>query len=275
MARIAELTYYPVKGCAGVPAQEAALTDAGLAHDRSFMVVAADGTFRSQRGEPRLARVRPGMTAGGERLTLRAPGREAVSVDVDTHGPRREVMLFRKPFTGVDQGEEAAGWLSDFLGEPSRLVRVPHGHDRVTGGRTPGTAGYADGHAVLMASRPSLAALNARLAARGCDPLPMNRFRPNLVVDGWDEPHSEDRARQVTVGDAQLGYAALAIRCAVTTVDQAEGVKSGPEPLRTLAGYRRAAAGGVAFGAKFAVLRPGKLSVGDEVSVGAWADSEL
>jgi uncharacterized protein YcbX len=152
---------------------------------------------------------------------------------------------------------------------------VPPEHDRVTTGQTPGTAGYADGHAVLMASRASLDALNARLAARGCGPLPMNRFRPNLVVDGWDEPHSEDRVRQVTVGDAQLGYAKLAIRCAVTTVDQAEGVKYGPEPLRTLADYRRAAAGGVAFGAKFAVLRPGKLSVGDEVAVSAWADSEL
>ncbi|HET6636053.1 MAG TPA: MOSC N-terminal beta barrel domain-containing protein [Streptomyces sp.] len=275
MARIAELTYYPVKGCAGVPAQEAALTDAGLAHDRSFMVVDADGTFRSQRGEPRLARVRPEVTDGGERITLRAPGMEAVGLDVEVTGPRHDVTMFGRAFTGIDQGEEAAGWLSDFLGEPSRLMRVPPEHDRVTTGQTPGTAGYADGHAVLMASRASLDALNARLAARGCGPLPMNRFRPNLVVDGWDEPHSEDRVRQVTVGDAQLGYAKLAIRCAVTTVDQAEGVKYGPEPLRTLADYRRAAAGGVAFGAKFAVLRPGKLSVGDEVAVSAWADSEL
>lgn len=275
MVQIAELTSYPVKGCAGVPAQEAALTAAGLAHDRGFMVVDAEGSFRSQRGEPRLARVRPEVTADGTRLTLRAPGLEPVAVEVDADGPRRDVRLFGRPFTGIDQGEDAAGWLSEFLGAPSRLVRVPPGHDRVTDGRTPGTAGYADGHAVLLASRASLDALNARLAEQGGHALPMNRFRPNIVVEGWDEPHTEDRARRVTAGDAELGYAKLAIRCAVTTVDQADGVRRGPEPLRTLAGYRRAAAGGVAFGAKFAVLRPGKLSVGDEVGVGAWEDSEL
>jgi uncharacterized protein YcbX len=275
MARITELTYYPVKGCAGVTAQEAELTEAGLAHDRVLMVVDEDGVFRSQRDEPRLARVRPRVTEGGERITLRAPGLEAVGADVDTTGPRRAVTMFGRPFTGIDQGGELAAWLSDFLGAPSRLVRVPPEHDRVTGGQTPGTAGFADSAAVLMASPASLRALNERLAARGCDPLPMDRFRPNIVVDGWDEPHTEDRVRRAAAGDAELGFAKLAIRCAVTTVDQAEGVRTGPEPLRTLAEYRRAASGGVAFGARFAVLRPGKLSVGDEVAVGAWAAPEL
>jgi MOSC domain-containing protein len=275
MVRITELTYYPVKGCAGVPAQEATLTEAGLAHDRTFMIVDGDGVFRSQRGEPRLALVRAEVTQDGARLTLRAPGREAVEVEVDTAGPPRDVTMFHRPLTGVDQGEEAAGWLSELLGAPSRLVRVPPGHDRVTTGHTPGTAGYADSTAVLLASRPSLDALNDRLAERESGPLPMDRFRANIVVDGWDEPYAEDRLRQVTVGDARLGYAKPAIRCAVTTIDQATGVKSGPEPLRTLAGYRRAAAGGVAFGVRFAVLRPGKLSVGDEVTVDAWGDSEL
>jgi uncharacterized protein YcbX len=276
MARITELTYYPVKGCAGVPADEAALTETGLAHDRSFMIVDADGVFRSQRGEPGLARIRPDVTHEGRRLTLRAPGHEAVTVDVDASGPRRDVTMFRRHYTGIDQGGTVAGWLTDVLGRPSRLVRVPPEHDRVTDGLTPGTAGYADGHALLMLSRPSQDALNERLAAQGHDRLPADRFRPNIVVDGWDgEPHAEDRVRQLTVGDARLGYAELAIRCVVTTVDQATGVKQGPEPLRTLAGYRIAAAGGVAFGVKLAVLRPGKLSVGDEVTVDAWGDSEL
>jgi uncharacterized protein YcbX len=276
MARIAELTYYPVKGCAGVPAQQAELTEAGLAHDRSFMVVDSEGACRTQRGAPQLALIRPEMSGDGTRLTLRTDGRAAVDVDVDTSGPRRGLTMFKRPFTGIDQGEDAAGWLSDVLGKPSRLVRVPPEHDRITDGRIPGTAGFADGHALLMLSRPSQDALNARLTAQGHERLPVDRFRPNLLVDGWDdEPHAEDRVREVTVGDARLGYAKLAIRCVVTTVDQARGVKQGPEPLRTLAGYRIAAAGGVAFGVKCAVLRPGKLSVGDEVTVDAWGDSEL
>jgi uncharacterized protein YcbX len=94
-------------------------------------------------------------------------------------------------------------------------------------------------------------------------------------IGGWAEPHAEDRAHRITIGDTELGYAKLATRCSVTMIDQSSGTKAGPEPLRALAGYRRAAQGGVAFGAKFAVLRPGKVSVGDEVVVGRWGESEL
>lgn len=103
----------------------------------------------------------------------------------------------------------------------------------------------------------------------------MNRFRPDIVVGGWAEPHVEDRARQVATGDVVLGYAKLAIRRAVTTVDQETGERAGPEPLRTRAGYRRASAGGVAFGAKFTVVRPRKFSVGDQVLVDLWGGSDL
>ncbi|TDC24275.1 MOSC domain-containing protein [Streptomyces sp. 8K308] len=275
MAQVTELSYYPVKGCAGVTVAEARLTPAGLAHDRSFMVVGATGRFRSQRRDPRMALIRPAISDDGARLTLTAPGHGAVGVDVDTEGDRRGVEMFGRAYRGIDQGDAVAEWLSDVLGAASRLVRVPPEHDRVTTGSTPGTAGYADGTALLLASRASLRLLDRRLAERGAPPLPMNRFRANIVVDGWDEPHTEDRARRITIGDTDLGYAKIAIRCAVTMVDQGSGRKAGPEPLRTLAGYRRATGGGVAFGAKFAVLRTGRLAVGDEVAVSEWGASEL
>ncbi|MDB1088097.1 MOSC N-terminal beta barrel domain-containing protein [Streptomyces sp. ACA25] len=275
MAAIAELTYYPVKGCAGTAVRDAVLTPAGLAHDRSFMVVGENGVFRSQRQDPLMARIRPEVSADGEQLTLAAPGTGAVTLQVDTSAPRREVELFKKQYRGVDQGEQAAAWLSDVLGAPSRLMRVPPEHERVSGGLTPGTVGYADSCAVLVASLASLAGLNERIAEGGSGPLPVDRFRPNIVVSGWAEPHTEDRVRRMTIGDTELGYSKIAIRCAVTTIDQRSGTRSGPEPLRTLAGYRRAAAGGVAFGAKFAVTRTGKLSVGDEITVTAWGDSGL
>ncbi|MFF9349563.1 MOSC domain-containing protein [Streptomyces sp. NPDC014734] len=275
MARIAALSYYPVKGCAGVSTNGATLTPAGLAHDRSFMVTGVDGVFRSQRRDPRLAVISPDIGADGGRLVLRCPGTSPLAIDVDVSGARRDVDLFGDPFKGIDQGDEAAGWLSEILGTPSRLMRVPPEHDRVTDGRTPGTSGYADSCAVHILSVATLDLLNERTARRGGAPLPMDRFRPNIVVDGWDEPHTEDRVRHLALGEAELGYAKPAIRCAVTMVDQDTGAKAGPEPLRTLAGYRRAAQGGVAFGAKFAVLRPGKLSVGDEVVVGSWGEPEL
>lgn len=276
MARVVELLSYPIKGCAGMATHTAVLTPAGLAHDRSFMVISEEGVFRSQRRDPRLALIRPEVSSDGLRLTLHAPGGPApVGVDVDTSGRPRDVELFGAPFRGIDQGDEAAAWLSDVLGAPSRLVRVPADHARVTDGRTPGTSGYADSCAVHLLSRSSLALLNERLGERGTPPLPMDRFRPNVVVDGWDAPHTEDRAHRIVVGDTELGYAKLAIRCAVAMVDQRSGTKAGPEPLRTLATYRRAAEGGVAFGTKYAVLRSGKLSVGDDARVTSWGESEL
>ncbi|WP_030861270.1 MOSC domain-containing protein [Streptomyces sp. NRRL S-37] len=275
MASVVELTYYPVKGCAGTSVREAPLTPAGLAHDRGFMVVDEEGMGRTQRRDPQLALIRPTVSADGGRLTLQAPEFDTLELRVDTAAARRKVDLFGTVHQGIDQGDTAAEWFTEVLGVPSRLVRVPPEHDRVTDGRTPGTSAYADSCALHVLSRATLGLLNRKLAERGVPPLPMNRFRPNIVVDGWDEPHTEDRAHRIRIGDTELGYAKLAIRCAVTMVEQETGAKAGPEPLRTLAGYRRATEGGVAYGTKYAVLRTGTLSVGNAVDVLSWGDSEL
>ncbi|MFG3253385.1 MOSC domain-containing protein [Streptomyces sp. NPDC048172] len=271
---VAELITYPVKGCAGVAEREVPLGPAGLAHDRAFMVTDEDGVYRTQRHHPALALIRPEIAADGAVLTLDARGAGPVKVEVDTESPARPVDLFGAPFRGIDQGDEAAAWLSEFLGTPSRLVRVPPDHDRVTDGLTPGTSGFADSGAVHLLSRASLDGLNARIEAAGRAPLPMARFRPNIVVDGWPEPHREDGIRRATVAGTELAYAKPAIRCAVTLVDQEAGAKAGPEPLRTLAAYRRnpkEAGGGVTFGTKFSVLRGGTLRVGDTLTVTEWA----
>ncbi|WP_078849371.1 MOSC domain-containing protein [Streptomyces sp. NRRL F-5126] len=291
MAGVVELVCYPVKGCAGMSLADAHLTTAGLAHDRSFMVVSEAGVYRTQRHHPRLALVRPSVAPDGGILTLDSAGAAGccgkLSVDVTTDAPRRDVDLFGTRYRGIDQGGEAAAWLSEFLGVSSRLVRVPPEHDRVTDGLTPGRTGYADSSAVHLVASSSLDLLNRRMAERGAPGLAMDRFRPNIVVgagpaeslgDGsrdWAAvPHAEDSARRIAVGAAELGYTKAAVRCAVTLVDQEAGERQGPEPLRTLAGYRRTAGGGVVFGVKFSVVRPGKLSVGDEVRVQEWDESE-
>ncbi len=273
MATVVELISYPVKGCAGTPAASAELTQAGLAHDRSFMVVGEDGVFRSQRTDPALAVIRPEVGAKGTELTLSAPGIAPLTCEIDYgtgSAARVGVEMFGAPYRAVDQGEAAAGWLSEVLGARSRLVRVPPEHDRVTDGHTPGTSGFADSSPVHVLSLASLDDLNARITAAGRAPVAMERFRPNIVVDGWREPQTEDRARRVTIGDCELGFAKLAVRCAVTLVDQRTGTKAGPEPLRTLASYRRVPEGGVAFGSKFSVLRTGRPAVGEAFNVTAW-----
>lgn len=276
MGTIAELITYPIKGCAGTAVRTGMITPAGLTHDRAFMVVGADGTFRSQRRDPGLSVIRPELDATGARMTLHAPDTASLRIDVDPGGPRLDITMFNNPYVGIDQGDAAAGWLSEVMRAPSRLVRVPRDHARVTTGVHDGTCGFADSGAVLLLSAGSLAGLNERLLARGVEPLPMNRFRPNVVVSG--APHVEDLGRRIAVGGdagAVLGYQKLCIRCAVTLVDQEAGRRAGPEPLRTLADYRRAAAGGVAFGSKYSVLRPGRLAVGDELRVTEWGPSEV
>jgi len=226
-ARLTEITYYPVKGCAGTTLTEAALTPTGLPHDRAYAIADEKGELRWQGGDPRMALISPESSDG--EVTLRAPGRDPVRADSpDVHT-----------------------WLTEFLGVPSTLVRPRAGN----------------AHRLHVVSRASLDALNRRLAARGVGPLPMNRFRPNLVVDGWDDAHAEDRAARLAVAGAELAFTEETIRCAITMVDQRTGRRAGPEPLRTLADYRRTDAGGIAFGAYFQVRRAGRIAVGDEVAV--------
>lgn len=249
-------------------------TPAGLPHDRAFMVVDAEGVFRSQRGSPRLALIRPGVEDDGAHLLLQAPGTAPARIQVRAEGPRTGVTMHGRPFDAVDQGEEAARWLTAVLGEPSRLVRVAPGHDRVVDGHFTGTSAFADSSSALVLSLSSLDLLNAQLAEAGAPALPMDRFRPNIVVSGWPEPHTEDGVLTMRIGGTGLGFSKPCKRCAVTTVDQETGEKAGPEPLRTLASYRRWAEGGVVFGAKFAVLESGPIAVGDEVEVDEWAGPE-
>ncbi|MGW2176545.1 MOSC domain-containing protein [Streptomyces sp. NPDC001732] len=269
------LAHYPVKGCAGTAVDSAQVLGTGLVHDRTFMVVdAADGAFRSQRTHPAMAAVRVEVLDGGAGLSLAAEGVEPLRLDVAPDGPRREVSMFGRPLgAAVDQGDAVAEWFSDALGAKSRLVRVAPGFDRDGWGETPGKVNFADAHAVLVASTASLDGLNARITARGdATPVPMDRFRPNIVLTGDDEPHFEDRVRRMLLGTVELAHSVRATRCAVPMVDQATGHRAGPEPIRTLSTYRREPEYGnkVSFGAKNAVVCEGVVSVGDTVEVTEW-----
>ncbi|MGW1430329.1 MOSC domain-containing protein [Streptomyces sp. NPDC001108] len=278
MITVRELVYYPVKGCAGTVVDSAPVLGTGLEHDRTFMVVdATDGAFRSQRTHPAMAAVRVEVLDGGTALALSAEGAGALRLEVDRDGPRREVSMFDRPLgTAVDQGDAVAEWFSDVLGAGSRLVRVPPGFDRDGWGDTPGKVNFADAHAVLVASTASLDHLNDRIVARGdAEPVPMNRFRPNIVLTGDDTPHFEDRVRRMTIGDVELAHSVRAMRCAVPMVDQSTGHRAGPEPIRTLSTYRREPEyrNKVSFGAKNAVVREGTIRVGDAVEVVARFDA--
>ncbi|MGW3656893.1 MOSC domain-containing protein [Streptomyces sp. NPDC005151] len=272
---VRELTYYPVKGCAGTTVDSAQVLGTGLEHDRTFMVVdAADGAFRSQRTHSSMAAIRVEVLEVGAALALSAEGVEPLRLKVDRDGPRREVSMFDRPLgAAADQGDEVAEWFSDALGAKSRLVRVAPGFDRDGWGETPGKVNFADAHAVLVASTASLDGLNARIATRrDAAPVPMDRFRANIVLTGNDEPHFEDRVRRMILGSVELAYSVRAMRCNVPLVDQKTGRRAGPEPVRTLATYRREPEykNKVSFGAKNAVICEGVVAVGDTVEVAEW-----
>lgn len=244
---------YPIKGCAGVVLESSEVTLAGLTHDRTFALVDPSGEFVWQGAVPRMATVRCRVLDAG--IVLSAPGADDLEVDSAAGGRVLSVDVEKFPGRGIDQGDEAAEWLSGVLDVPVRLVRVP-----------PGARTGADPTALLVTSRSSLDGLNARILAKGAAPVPMSRFRPNVIVTGWPEAHTEDRVARMTVGTAELGFGELAIRCAVTMNDQMRGVRAGPEPLRTLADYRREP-DGVTFGMKATVHSPGHIAVGDRVTI--------
>ena len=270
-ARVAALTYYPVTGLSGVSVERAEVGPAGLRDDRNFMLVEPDGTFLSQRSLPAMASLRAEIA--GEALRLSGPGAPDLEFPIQYDGKRRDVSLFGKWFgQGVVQDPAADEWFTARLGKPAALVRVTPEHERPGWGVHRGQTGFGDAHALLITSLSSLDGLNERIVERGGDAIPMNRFRPNIVVTGWSEPHTEDKVLRMSAGAVEIGYAARSIRCAVPTVDQATGEKCGPEPTRTLASYRRQPdyGGGVSFGMKAAVLAEGTISVGDEIVVHEW-----
>ena len=261
---LSALRVYPVKSCRGLSVPAWDVDRLGLRSDRAFMIVdAASGVFLTQRDEPRLARIAPALC--GDELALAASGAGEVRVPLDGgDGTRRRVRVWRYEGDGVDQGDEAARWISRLLGRDLRLVRTPPDHARrVNPERSPVEAytAFSDGYPLLVLSQGALDALNARLPA----PLSIERFRPNLVVDGC-EPHAEDGWRRIRVGALELLLVKPCDRCAVTTVDPETGERAGPEPLRTLARYRRRD-GAVWFAQNAIALGTGRLEVGMGVEV--------
>jgi hypothetical protein len=265
---LAALHVYPVKGCRGLTQATAWAGARGLEGDRRWMVVDGEGRFVSQRTRPRLAVVAPEVTAGA--LVLRAPGREPLVVTLGADGgparggPAGAVTVWSDTVAARDAGAEAAAWFGALLGEPARLVFMPDDTRRAIDPdyAAPGdVVSFADGFPWLLISEASLADLNTRLPG----PLPMNRFRPNLVVDGC-APYAEDAWRTLRIGEAVFRVVKPCARCSVTTVNQETGELDGPEPLRTLAGYRRVG-DGVMFGQNLLAERGGELRVGAPVEI--------
>jgi uncharacterized protein YcbX len=284
--RVAGLWVYPVKSLGGIAVRAARVGPLGLAGDRRWMLVDAEGWAVTQRERPAMVQLRVMLDGAGDvrdaaeadtvgAVTVVAPDGASLRLTPPAPGAsRRPVRLFDDTVDAAECGADADAWLSARLGAPVRLVYLPDDVVRPVDPRyaAPGDrAAFSDGYPVLVAAQASLDDLNARLAARGESPVGIERFRPNVLVAGT-APYAEDEWRTLHAGDVALALVKPCARCVITTVDPARGRTTGPEPLRTLAGYRRV--GNKVLFAQNAVVRaPGTLRVGDVVRTARGADA--
>jgi uncharacterized protein YcbX len=275
-AHVSGLFIYPVKSCRGVSLGEVELGRWGFRHDREFLVTDESYNFLTQRNAPELATVEIGVE--DEWLVLKTANTEGFRVPLEVlptsdnaRGPM-PVTIFRDHVLADDAGNEAAEWFSTVLQRRCRLVRIGASYSRkvppeeIAPARRAGLApdiSFTDAFPILLAAEESLADLNTRLPAA----IPMSRFRANIVVRGA-EAYAENNWGDVAIGEISFTGAAACLRCVVTTTDQQTGRRDGPEPLRTLATYRRSSDGsGVMFGQYLVHHANGRLRIGDTLKI--------
>jgi uncharacterized protein len=261
---LTSLTLYPLKSCAGLPLTQATVELLGIQHDRRWMAVRPDGTFMTGRELPSLVCVRAAPTPTG--LHLSAPGMPDLEVHLPpADAPRLNVRIWNDTCSAARAHAVADRWLSTYLGQPAALVHVDARTERPVDPRYAAPedrVGFADGYPLLLISEASLADLNQRLPS----PVPMARFRPNLVVGGC-EAFAEDGWKRLRIGTVELAIVKPCDRCILTTLDpETARIDAQQEPLRTLATYRRTD-NKVLFGQNLVVRRPGMLRVGDAVEL--------
>ncbi|MDB6092279.1 MAG: hypothetical protein JWN85_5063 [Gammaproteobacteria bacterium] len=257
MATVAGLYIYPVKSARGIPLARVRVAGAGFEWDRHWMLVDPKGMFITQRTHPQLAQIVPEI--GSDSLTLTAPDLPALRVPLEPCGESVPVRVWDHSCTALDQGLTAAEWASQAVGKPVRLVRVSPGMGRAANPKYAGTTyapvAFPDGYPILVCNQASLADLNQRLPAA----IPMERFRPNLVLSGLPA-FAEDLIDSLRIGAITLRLVKPCTRCTVPSIDQRSGAPS-TDPFPVLRTFRfDRALRGVTFGEN-AVVATGAGSV--------------
>lgn len=262
---VSELYLYPIKSARGIALPRAELDERGLRHDRRWMLVNPDGVFISQREAHRMALIDVALLADG--LLISAPAMASLRIPLVAEGTTMPARIWRDVVAAVPVDRAADEWFSTFLDRSCRLVFMPPATQRVVDRTYVAEArmvGFADAFPLLIIGQGSLDLLNERLHARGEQPVPMRRFRPNLVIAGT-RAHEEDEWLHVRAGAVDVDVVKPCARCVITTVD-VETAEAGAEPLRTLSTYRKQGSK-VLFGQNAAHRHSGAIAVGDAVTV--------
>jgi len=258
---ISALYCYPVKSLKAVGLENMAIDSFGPLWDRRFMLVDGDGQFITQRRYPVLSQVSAGFD--GQVLSVSGIDMPPLDVDLEEFEGLTEVEVWRDRVTAdVCRNKKINAMFSDLLGIEVRLVFMPESSFRQIDPEYCAErrrVGFADGFSFLLTNQASLNDLNSRLPA----PIPMSRFRPNIVFEG-DRPYQEDDWKRIRIGSVEFDVVKPCSRCVMTTIDQ-NGI-AGKEPLKTLSSYRRNAYG-VCFGQNLVHRREGRVSVSDVLEV--------
>ncbi len=257
MITISELFIYPIKSCAGTAVNSFVLDRFGPQHDRRWMVVDEQGVLITQREVARMALITPALTDNGLRIHYQD---QTLDVDTPVHGAARAVQVWADKVQALDAGNKAAGFFSTVLERTARLVWMPETTERPVTHRDAKrgeTVGFADAFPLLLISQASLDDLNARLE----NPVPMNRFRPNIVVQGC-EAFAEDSWSGLHSESGVLSVVEPCSRCVMPSIDQTTAEKNSAI-LRALASYRRAQDGKTYFGQNLLHKNHAQLNVGD------------
>ncbi|HEV2480021.1 MAG TPA: MOSC N-terminal beta barrel domain-containing protein [Puia sp.] len=263
MLRVSGLFIYPIKSLGGISVSTAEVTDRGLRFDRRWMLVDSDNVFISQRTVPSMALIR--VSLGTEALEVRSRLHpDVLRVPYRPLGARfGEVRVWDDTCRGQFVSVEADHWFSAALGITCRLVYMPEETMRITDPNYApegGITSFADAFPFLLIGEASLDDLNRRLDG----PVPMDRFRPNIVFTGG-EPFFEDSLKEFYIRDIRFRGVKLCARCPIPTIDQ-ETAERGKEPLRTLARYRFRD-NKVYFGQNLIHQGLGEIAVGDPILV--------
>ncbi|MEL6695574.1 MAG: MOSC N-terminal beta barrel domain-containing protein [Bacteroidota bacterium] len=257
---------YPIKSLGGIALAETEVNERGIAYDRRWMLVDPDGQFLTQRSSTELALFSVDFESDHLRIDHRMSRSAPLWVPLHpTEGTPMTVQVWDDRVEAIQCGTEADTWFSQLLRRPVHLVYMPDQSPRqIDPAYAPDGANvsFADGYPILILGEATLADLNDRLDT----PVPMNRFRPNLVFEGG-HAGDEDSFDEVQIGAAVLKGTKPCARCQVITINQDTGEK-GQEPMRTLSTYRREG-NKVLFGMNMYPMVQGKLTVGDELILAA------
>jgi uncharacterized protein YcbX len=263
MIQVSAITIYPIKSCAGIQLSSAVVCETGFLHDREYMIVDDSGVFITQRQYAKLALIQPEIIDSG--IALSAPGMNKIELKKNLDGDIVQTRVWDTVCFGIDQGSQVAQWLTAYIGKECKLLCLSPKHERKIlekyRTREDEVTSFADSMPFLVVSEESLEDLNSRLEEK----LPINRFRPNIVVSGG-LAFQEDLWKKIKIGNTVLRSVKQCSRCDIITINQ-KTLEKNNEPLDLLGSYRSKPKG-IVFGQHYMHIQSdNSITVGDIVEI--------